>query len=1057
MKIFRSNRTTRLFETLVAELGERPLPPLERELIVVPSSEMQRWLDHQLSNQFGVWANAKLLFPRAAVVDLCARVDETEIGHSKAFEPNQLKWSIADLLLQDRKLPYLEEIAHYLRNDASSSPLLQISEQIAFVFDSYVAYRPNLLLQWEKGIVDGWQSEIWRKLVHRHGSTHLVSQVRNLTKSIQRKQKYTLPNRLSIFCVGHLPPLYLHAFESLGEYTDVCMYVRSPTPHFWEDFVSNRDMAKRNTTDRRKDEASIYDTTDIGRHELLASWGRLQRDFDRQVSDIRNAEINELFEQKNNDSNLGLLQRSIFELHDVEKSNHDNETSVQVHACSSRMREVQVLRDRIIDFLETDNTLEPKQIHILAPNISDYANEIEAVFRNTEVYPKIPIRIRTNRSASRKTIHLFLDVLELISGRMSLSSVFDILQSDSLSSKLSLQASQLEIARTLIEKSGVRWGIDGSHRSRFGLPCQQKHTWRAGIDRLMLGYVVDPSLPIPFGDTVPSAGLDTDSAEIIATLSNFFESISIYVERFSKKQTMDHWASVLRDTLAEYLEDKPATRGGIQILRDAIADLERNSACFNDQLSFDALRKELEKLATQKPGDPVGELDGIMCADLASASMFEARIICVLGLDTDSFPRVEHSVGFDKRKSQPRSGDARQRDRDLGALLDASVGAQDALVLLFSTAISANNAKGTPPIIDELCRSIGLHDNESSIVRHPQHAYSQQYFGSNDAKLFTYDKNAFSIANTVEHPQETPMFPNIDSEPKSILRIDDLVAWLWHPSRQFYVERLGLKLFDTEEELDPNDPTLPSPLAIANAGKTALQIALVHNVEAAMKFLLASPELASAPLGPRSAAAIRNEIQELRSTALALRGDAHPKRIVIDLHVGDHRIHDVLTNVYDKGLIQTTYARLGGRSELDLWVRHVCANTISGANSMIRSTLVARGRTPKTVETINFQSMTNSKAILQELVSLYRQSFKQPSALLPNASRAFAEASLSSKRNDPIQAARAAFFGRFGDSSDLHIREAFGLDPLVDTTFRQRFESAANIVYRPLLSNRGAK
>ncbi|MGF2076033.1 hypothetical protein, partial [Enterococcus casseliflavus] len=60
-----------------------------------------------------------------------------------------------------------------------------------------------------------------------------------------------------------------------------------------------------------------------------------------------------------------------------------DDTSLQAHACHPRLREVQVLQDRLRALLDDprfDPPLQARDIAVLAPDIDPYRPHIEAVF-----------------------------------------------------------------------------------------------------------------------------------------------------------------------------------------------------------------------------------------------------------------------------------------------------------------------------------------------------------------------------------------------------------------------------------------------------------------------------------------------------------------------------------------------------------------------------------------------------------------------------------------------------------------------------------------------------
>ena len=57
-----------------------------------------------------------------------------------------------------------------------------------------------------------------------------------------------------------------------------------------------------------------------------------------------------------------------------------SDRSVQIHACHGRARQVEVLRDAILHVLEEDETLQPRDIIVMCPDIETFAPLVQATF-----------------------------------------------------------------------------------------------------------------------------------------------------------------------------------------------------------------------------------------------------------------------------------------------------------------------------------------------------------------------------------------------------------------------------------------------------------------------------------------------------------------------------------------------------------------------------------------------------------------------------------------------------------------------------------------------------
>ena len=149
------------------------------------------------------------------------------------------------------------------------------------------------------------------------------------------------------------------------------------------------------------------------------------------------------------------------------------------------MREMEVLHDQLLALFEEQPDLKPHDIVVMAPDISVYAPFIEAVFATAPEELRIPFSIADRGArAENGVIDTFLRILESAEQPFPASSVMNILESVPLQRNFDLAEPDLEIIRTWIEKTGIRWGIDAAHRAELGLPEFGENSWRAGLDRL---------------------------------------------------------------------------------------------------------------------------------------------------------------------------------------------------------------------------------------------------------------------------------------------------------------------------------------------------------------------------------------------------------------------------------------------------------------------------------------------------------------------------------------------------------------------------------------------
>ena len=74
LHLYTSNRLEALQEEMAGRFKRRPLPPLQKEIIIVQSRGMERWLNLEMARQNGISAHVEYLFPKAFVYNLFRQV-----------------------------------------------------------------------------------------------------------------------------------------------------------------------------------------------------------------------------------------------------------------------------------------------------------------------------------------------------------------------------------------------------------------------------------------------------------------------------------------------------------------------------------------------------------------------------------------------------------------------------------------------------------------------------------------------------------------------------------------------------------------------------------------------------------------------------------------------------------------------------------------------------------------------------------------------------------------------------------------------------------------------
>src|SRR5262249_51263973 len=158
----------------------------------------------------------------------------------------------------------------------------------------------------------------------------------------------------------------------------------------------------------------------------------------------------------------------------------------------------------------------------MTPDIAAYAPAIEAVFGGAPPGRRIPFTIadRSLRAESALVV-AFLGLLELPGSRYDASRLLALLETPAVYRRFGFAAADLDLVRRLVAGSGIRWGVDATARARAGLPHTPEHTWRFGLDRMLLGFALPSGQRGLVGEVLPYDTVEGSEAQVLGRLAAF--------------------------------------------------------------------------------------------------------------------------------------------------------------------------------------------------------------------------------------------------------------------------------------------------------------------------------------------------------------------------------------------------------------------------------------------------------------------------------------------------------------------------------------------------------
>ena len=1041
MKLIRSNRTENLTDALASLVRDEPLGPFKKEAIVVQSRGMERWLTLALAERLGIWGNPSFPYPRTIIEGVLNNLSEGSAEEARAYAPTQLKWTIAQLLRESAP----RELEAYLGKPVDPDRALRLAARIASVFDSYVVYRSQWLSSWAKGEGTGWEPRLWQRLADRLGPHDLASRIARALTTLRASPPTGAIRleRLHLFSLETLPPLFLKFFEVLSETIPTVLYALEPSSAYVSDV----------------DPEALSDG-----HPLISSLGRLSREFQQLLLEVDGADERDgdLFHAPPRDSLLHSLQADILEFQDPPESDARpiiplDDHSVSVHACTGSMREVQVLHDLVRTALEEDPELAPEDIVVMTSDIDAYAPAFRAVFGQGGRH-SIPYEVHDRKTRDDAAFYDdFLAVLEVIDSRFSVLDLVRLMDAGSLREDFRFTPDERARLTELLSASGIRWGIDEEHRRQLDFPAEPAHTWRAGLGRLFLGFASMPDTTEVFDGLLPRGAASLDDAELVARLARLCGVLFDFHARTRRPLSVDDWVGALGHLVGELFTEEDEASPAARTLRSALGGLQDTArrAGYEGAIELKTLRRELRELLV---GDTpaVGFLRrGITLTELVPLRSVPFRVVCLVGMGEDSFPRPDNRPSFDRTRTKHELGDRNKRDEDRHSFLQAILCARDRLIVTYSAPTNNLRSGANPsPVVWELCetaRRYYRHPEDEPVLEttaHPLHAFDARYFGG-DGLPRSASRRYLEIARAMA---EAPVPPErielrAEAEPTDeTLPVGELGRWLWDPMETF-VARVLRAQFGKSELYEPTHAlTTLGPLEASIVGNGALRAGL-HGDELDA-YLAAAPEFPDGSWGALERRRLTNELRAIREAKGRIQPTDEEMSELVAVDLGDVSVEGRLDGLSSEGRVLARFTRVGRRAELVIWVEHLLMQA-AGLPSSTR--LVLRGSETR-ASLVSFTPVADPRVALLELVELYRTCQTTPLPLLQGVSRTYVEALEGDAGNAAKAAAKELLRQR-----QWHPHLAYVLgpdDPFTDSAWREAFQDVAVRVYGPMLEHR---
>lgn len=935
LRVYRASRLEALLSPLEALLDAWPPDDvLAPQRVLAAHPGIQRWLTRELARRRGagdVVANLAVQLPGSWLDEQMQARLGTPAATLTPYRRDTLRWAVLGALdaVDDMRL-------HRYLAGADAHRRFLLADRIAAIYSRYLVYRPDWLSAWEQGRdsvpTRHFLAPLWRQLQRGLAGEHrgvLLARFAQQRRATEPETRIEAP--LHVFGLSHLPAGEFAVLCAEARHRLVCLYFPDPCVQYWAGLGDDHARLAR-LQHLGAGDAAERELQTLG-HPLLAAWGRLGQHFGLAlleqaqdlVADVRDGDDDEAAAAVVD--RLSWLQQGIRLLRNDLPAPVDTDplrdASLRVHGCHTRVRELEVLRDALLDALAADPALKPGDIVVMAPDIAAYAPLLPAIF-GPAGHAESDLPWHCADLALRRAHPLFdafLALLQLPRSRIEAAQVLDLLQVDAIRRALRLDDDGFDALRRWLDDARVAWGLDAHARERMGLPAYAEHSFAWGLARLVAGHVYGDDVPEATAAHTglwPVAGVQGVSVAALGALDRLLSQIAAWCDAARGTSRATQWCTRMEALLANLFEADPGdvhestALAGLQATMRALREQFR-AAGADPELAHASICSLVDEALVRVPERQPFLLGGITFCGMVPQRSIPFRLIAVLGLNDGEFPRIGHDDGLDLMPRHARIGDRDTRNDDRYLFLETVMAARTRLHLSYHHEGAQDGKPRNPaaPLAELLAwLASRLGDARPWFVAHPLQPFDDACFDGRDPRLSSFSREYAAMVRVQDTDAERFVArerPAPGSDHAHVVPLARLLRYFRDPAADLLRDRLKLRLDALDaDQAAQREPLTATPDPQARLPQRLLTMLLARGEFAAPAqapdWLRLSGQLPAGALGRQAYRAMADKVDALLQVAAddpdLARGLPPRAPVAIDRTIGAHRVQGTVARVH---------------------------------------------------------------------------------------------------------------------------------------------------------------
>ncbi|MEJ7685085.1 MAG: hypothetical protein WKG06_46020 [Segetibacter sp.] len=498
-------------------------------------------------------------------------------------------------------------------------------------------------------------------------------------------------------------------------------------------------------------------------------------------------------------------------------------------------------------------------------------------------------------------------------------------------------------------------------------------------------YLIDGYLtyPLDFAE-------GEDSFELIR-FCHFAEVLITTIEERKNVRTITEWGEYIEQLVDKLIcQTEESNDEDYQQLLQNLEKLYLLNEIVTDKISFDVFKHSFVNSLSAESRSGAFATGGITFCSLIPMRSIPFKVVALLGLNFDKFPRKETRVSFNMMEQEKRKGDRNVKENDKHLFLETILSARKYFYISYIGRSSKDNTVLPPSILtDELIDYIqsGIRDEkinvrQALITAHPLHGFSQRYF-KEEGGLYNYlgeseiTNHKVDVSNTAE--PEPLIFDEVS--------VDSLISFFKNPFKAYYNDVLQIR-YEQDNVLLPENEIFDLDNLQLWQMKQDLLFAQSEELPSYRNKGVATGTLPLKNMADWVLTNTENTVSGVKQLVNECIGEATERSINIELQLNNTLLKGKLNRIYDDKLIFISVSKNESKYLLEAYIKYLSA-AASGEPVDLHFISAEKNKAHKISR--NSRSQRSALNVLEKLIRFYKQGHEEILMFYPGFNKKLAD------------------------------------------------------------------